>query len=73
MFDIGKHQVPAKCPACGHSNQVTLEQVSRQSVITCHSCRQRIALKDSGRSVGKSINDLNKSVNDIGSLFKKLR
>lgn len=71
MLDLGKEKVPVNCPSCNRRHSATLNDVGCGRIIRC-GCGTNIQLKDSGGSVRRGVNDVNKAMKDLENSFKKL-
>lgn len=72
MIDLSREKIDANCPNCNARISTTLDKVSRNAVINCRSCGERIQLKDQGGATRKAIRDIKKASDDLEKAFKKL-
>jgi transcription elongation factor Elf1 len=72
-FDLGKHRITFKCPECGFSNTVTLNQVQNEETIVCSGCHKNIKLNDKDSGTKKAIKDVNASMDELNRNLDKFR
>ena len=70
MFDLGKQEINVSCN-CGRRHSVTLQDVTNRKNIRC-GCGITIQLTDNAGSVRKSVSSVNKSMNDLEKMLKRL-
>ena len=70
MFDLTKQNFEFKCPGCGAKNIASLGQVQNEEEVVCVNCKKSIKLKDEDGSTAKSIDDVNKAVQDLDNTLK---
>lgn len=74
-FDIDKAPIKIPCPECRVINKVTIKDVKLGREIICRGCKRTIVLidkngsvKQASKSIQKSINDLAKTLKEIGNI-----
>ncbi len=70
-FDLGNVRISFKCPGCGFSNSVTLNQVQRGETIICSGCHNNIKLVDEDASAKRGIEDINNSLAGLDDAINK--
>lgn len=68
-MDIGSDTIEENCPQCNKIISFTLNQVANEELIKC-SCGQEIQLRDENGTNRKTIDDINKSMNELDNAFK---
>jgi predicted RNA-binding Zn-ribbon protein involved in translation (DUF1610 family) len=70
-FDLGKTKISFKCPECGFSNSVTLNQVQQGQTVICSGCHKNIKLVDKDASTKRAVEGINKSIDDLDKTIDK--
>ena len=73
MGILDEMKIDIQCPECKRKFQVTLDQVHKESNVTCPGCRKQIKLKSEGDDLGKvdkSFKDLQKTIKDLNKKLK---
>lgn len=64
-LDLGNIRISLKCPECGFTNSVTLNQVQQCQTVICSGCHADIKLVDKDASTKKGLEKINKSLADL--------
>lgn len=70
-LDIGNIRISFKCPECGFSNSVTLNQVQQGQTIICSGCQGNIKLVDKDASTKRATEQINDSLDDLKNTIDK--
>jgi len=70
-LDLGNARISFKCPECGFSNSVTLNQVQQGQTIICSGCHCDIKLVDKDASTKRGVEAVNKSFADLDDAIGK--
>ncbi len=71
-LDLGNAKISFKCPECGFSNTVTLNQVQRGQTIICSGCHRNIKLTDKDASTKRAVEEVEKSIDDLNRTIDKI-
>lgn len=70
-LDLGNIRISFKCPECGFSNSVTLNQVQQGQTIICSGCHNNIKLVDKDASTKRATEQINDSLDDLKDTIDK--
>lgn len=70
-LDLGNARISFKCPECGFSNSVTLNQVQQGQTIICSGCHRDIKLVDKDASTKRVVEAVDKSLADLDEAIDK--
>lgn len=69
-MDINNIWIDLECPICNYIDEVQLIDVKLERIFFCHNCKTEIILQDDESSVHNAVNNINKALNNLETIFK---
>jgi transcription elongation factor Elf1 len=73
MIDLDNNWIGFNCPVCGYADSVKFREVRLESTIWCHNCKKTIKLTDGNASVDATVKQVDRAMEELQKMFKKLK
>lgn len=70
LMNLGGHKVNAKCPNCGFTIKIILDEAKKGITKVCPGCKKNVKLVDKNNSIKQAEKSLDTLMNDIKKMFK---
>lgn len=72
MFNLGDTKIKIPCPECKYENEVSLEDIAKQTSLICGGCLKEIHIVDNNKSTDQAIKRTKKNMQDISNTIKRI-